>query len=101
MTFLPLPPLFNLPSCIAFISRSTLLPASGEYLRELDLLLDVFADAFFAPDFAPELVFVELFLGASSAEGLPAADAVFCPRADFAGGMPDVFFAATFLLVVI
>ena len=33
VTFLPLLPLFSLPCFMAFISRSTLLPAAGEYLR--------------------------------------------------------------------
>ena len=33
VTGLPLRPLFSFPSFMAFISRSTLLPAAGEYLR--------------------------------------------------------------------
>jgi hypothetical protein len=39
VTFLPLP-LFSLPSFIAFISVSTLLPAASLYFRVLFLLLD-------------------------------------------------------------
>jgi hypothetical protein len=42
VTFLPLRPDFNLPCFISRISRSTFLPAEGEYLRE---------EAFFAEDF--------------------------------------------------
>ncbi len=38
VTFLPLRPLFNLPLFIAFISRSTDLPAFGLYLRLEDFL---------------------------------------------------------------
>jgi len=41
VTFLPLRPDFNLPCFIARISRSTSLPADGEYLRPED---------FFEPD---------------------------------------------------
>ena len=42
VTFLPLFPLRNLPSFLAFISVSTFFPADFEYLR---------VDAFFAVDF--------------------------------------------------
>ena len=45
VTFLPLRPDFNLPSFISCISRSTFLPAEGEYLRPEDFLeLDFFDD---------------------------------------------------------
>ena len=40
VTFLPLPPLFSLPSFISFISASTYSPALGLYLRcALDFVL--------------------------------------------------------------
>jgi hypothetical protein len=48
VTVFPLLPLFSLPSFIAFISRSTSLPADGLYLREE---LDFFALLFFVEDF--------------------------------------------------
>src|SRR6201986_3350408 len=48
VTFLPLRPLFSLPCFIAFISRSTSLPADGLYFREE---LDFFELLFFAEDF--------------------------------------------------
>jgi hypothetical protein len=48
VTFLPLRPLFNFPCFIARISRSTLFPAAGEYLRDnLLLLVDFFPVGFF------------------------------------------------------
>jgi hypothetical protein len=50
VTFLPLRPDFNLPCFISRISRSTFLPADGEYFRVEDF--------FFEVDFL-ELVFVE------------------------------------------
>src|ERR1700727_3858134 len=51
-TFLPLRPLFSLPCFIAFISRSTSLPADGLYLRtELDFFAAVFLTDFFAAFF--------------------------------------------------
>jgi hypothetical protein len=53
VTFLPLRPLFSLPCFIAFISRSTSLPADGLYSREG---LDFFELLFFAEDF-----FVDFF----------------------------------------
>jgi hypothetical protein len=53
VTFLPLRPLFSLPCFIAFISRSTSLPADGLYFREeLDFFeLLFFAGVFFEEDF--------------------------------------------------
>ena len=56
VTFLPLRPLFSLPCFIAFISRSTLLPAAFPFLRP-ELL-------FFAGVFLLALFFVELFFAA-------------------------------------
>jgi hypothetical protein len=48
VTRLPLRPLFSVPASIAFISRSTLLLAAGEYLRvELFFAADFFFAAFF------------------------------------------------------
>jgi len=48
VTLLPLRPLFNFPCFIARISRSTLFPAAGEYLRvDLLLLVDFFSVVFF------------------------------------------------------
>src|SRR5215472_18801576 len=52
LTFLPLRPLFSLPSCISCISRFTCLPAPLLYLRP---------ELFFDEDFFEELFFVELF----------------------------------------
>jgi hypothetical protein len=57
VTFFPLRPDFNLPSFMARISRSTSLPAEGEYLRpedffallELDFLEEEPRVLFFAP----------------------------------------------------
>lgn len=49
-TFLPLP-LFSLPLLNSCISRSTFLPAEGEYLRDEDFFLE--EDLFFAADFLP------------------------------------------------
>jgi hypothetical protein len=54
VTFLPLRPDFSLPCFISRISRSTFLPAEGEYLR-----LD---DDFFAPVLLRTLVFFALML---------------------------------------
>ncbi len=52
VTFLPLRPLFNLPFFIAFISRSTSLPADGLYFRdELDFFALLFFDTVFLLDF--------------------------------------------------
>ena len=44
-------PLFNFPSCMAFISRSTLLLAAGLYFRD---------EVFFAGAFFAELFFVAI-----------------------------------------
>lgn len=56
-TFFPLRPLFNVPLFIAFISRSTDLPAFGLYLRPEDFFLavDLFAEVLlrFADFLAP------------------------------------------------
>lgn len=52
MTFFPLRPLFSLPRFIAFISRSTLFPAFGLYLRPADFLPRLLDDVRF---FAVEL----------------------------------------------
>ena len=58
VTFLPLRPLFSLPSCISCISRFTCLPAPLLYLRpEL-----FFEELFFDEAFFEELRFAELFL---------------------------------------
>src|SRR6185437_441183 len=66
VTFLPLRPLFSLPCFIAFISRSTLLPAAFPYLRpELLLFAEVFLLALFLLAlFLLALFFVALFLAA-------------------------------------
>ena len=57
VTFLPLRPLLSLPCFIARISRSTSLPAPGEYRRPEELffadLLDAFLEDFFAADLLP------------------------------------------------
>ncbi|MGC1364004.1 MAG: hypothetical protein WA826_22750, partial [Silvibacterium sp.] len=52
-----------MPFFIAFISRSTDLPAAGLYLRVLDDFFDALflAWLFFADDFLAELFFVALF----------------------------------------
>ena len=95
VTFLPLPPLLSLPWCMAFISRSTLLPAAGEYLRELDFFAeDFFAAAFFALDFfAGDLLeedLADVFFGAVFFVAL------FFAGAFFAGDLLDDFFAGDF-----
>src|SRR5208337_401363 len=46
VTFLPLRPLFNFPCFIARVSRSTLFPAAGEYLRVDFLPVDFFPVGF-------------------------------------------------------
>lgn len=56
LTFLPLRPLFNLPSCISCISRSTCLPAPLLYLRP-----ELFFELFLEEDFFAELRFAEDF----------------------------------------
>ncbi len=58
VTFFPLRPLFSLPCFIAFISRSTLLPAAGLYFRvELDFLAAaLLAGAFFSRRFLRRLL---------------------------------------------
>lgn len=63
VTFLPLRPDFSLPCFIAFISRSTDLPALGLYLREpADFFEELFFGwLFFADDFFAELILAELF----------------------------------------
>src|SRR5215469_7401039 len=53
LTFLPLRPLFSLPSCISCISRFTCLPTPLLYLRP---------ELFFDEDFFDELFFEDLFL---------------------------------------
>jgi len=60
VTFLLLFPIFSFPCCISFISRSTLLLASGEYLR----LLLFFAE----PLLVAELLLVAERLFAGEAE---------------------------------
>ena len=64
VTFLPLRPLFSLPCFIAFISRSTLLPAAFPYLRpELLFFADVFLLAlFFIADFFVLVFLLAVFL---------------------------------------
>ena len=56
VTFFPLRPLFNLPSCISCISLLTCLPDAGLYLR-----VDFFAADFFAADFFAGVFFVADF----------------------------------------
>src|ERR1035437_8171636 len=60
VTFLPLLPLFSLPCFIAFISRSTLLPAAGLYFRVECFFALFFAEVFFADFFAAFLVAMDL-----------------------------------------
>ena len=75
VTFLPLRPDFSLPRFISRISRSTFLPADGEYLRlEEDFFdpllrgallraLDFFAELFFAAlFFAEDFLVLDFFL---------------------------------------
>ena len=52
VTFLPLRPDFSFPRFISFISRSTFLPADGEYLRPDDFFfeLDFLEDDFLADE---------------------------------------------------
>ena len=57
VTFLPVRPDFSVPCFISRISRSTFLPAEGEYLR----LEDFFAADFLAVDFLAEAVRVLFF----------------------------------------
>src|SRR6202012_2643469 len=61
VTFLPLRPLFSLPSFISCISVSTCLLAGGLYLRVDFFAGDFFAAAFFAGAFLLAAFFVELF----------------------------------------
>ena len=56
VTFFPLRPLFNLPSCISCISLLTCLPDAGLYLR-----VDFFAADFFAADFFAGVFFAGVF----------------------------------------
>ena len=74
VTFLPLRPLFSLPSFIARISRSTSLLAPGEYFRLDEVLLADLLDGFFEDAFVA---------------GLLRADLV----ADFLAGCLGAFFA--------
>jgi hypothetical protein len=57
VTFFPLRPDFNLPSFIARISRSTFLPAEGEYLRPEDFFARLELDFF---DDEPRVLFLAL-----------------------------------------
>jgi len=54
VTFLPLRPDFNLPCFMARISRSTSLPADGEYLRPEDFFARLELDFF---DVEPRVLF--------------------------------------------
>jgi hypothetical protein len=61
VTFLPLFPIFSLPSFMARISRSTSLPAEGEYLRPEDFFdPDLLELDFF--DAEPRVLFFALLL---------------------------------------
>ena len=61
VTFFPLRPDFSLPCFMARISRSTSLPAEGEYLRPEDFFeLDLLALDFF--DAEPRVLFALLLL---------------------------------------
>lgn len=87
VTFLLLLPMVSLPSFMARISRSTSLPAPGEYLRPVDF----FAGAFVAAEFfAPVDLPTDFFAGV-------CVMAVFLLGADFVAG---VFFAVAFFAVV-
>jgi len=95
VTFLPLRPMVSLPSCISFISRSTFLLASGEYLRLLPLffaapepLLFLVDEGFFAADF--EDTFAAVVFSAAIFVG--DALVVF-----FDGALVDAFFAVVLL----
>jgi len=57
VTFLPLRPDFNLPCFMARISRSTSLPADGEYLRPEDFFARLELDFF---DAEPRVLFLAL-----------------------------------------
>ena len=59
VTFLPLRPDFNLPCFMARISRSTSLPADGEYLRPEDFFARLELDFF---DAEPRVLFLALLL---------------------------------------
>jgi len=59
VTFFPLRPDFNLPCFIARISRSTSLPADGEYLRPEDFFARLDVDFF---DAEPRVLFLALLL---------------------------------------
>ena len=59
VTFFPLRPDFSLPSFIARISRSTSLPAEGEYLRPEDFFARLELDFF---DAEPRVLFLALLL---------------------------------------
>ena len=56
VTFFPLRPIFSLPSFMARISRSTSLPAEGEYLRPDDFFARPELDFF---DAEPRVLFLE------------------------------------------
>jgi hypothetical protein len=74
VTFFPLRPDLSSPFFMAFISVSTFLPVSGEYLRvELFLLAVFFAAAFFAGAFfAAFLVAMSILLHVSDDAGIKA-----------------------------
>lgn len=93
VTFLPLRPDFSFPSFMARISRSTSLPAEGEYLRPDDFLeLD-----FFALDFFPLELRVLFFALLPREERLLLRD----ERDDLLFELLDFFFAAFLVAITI
>lgn len=98
VTFFPLRPDLSLPSFMARISRSTSLPADGEYLRpEEDFFARLELDFF---DAEPRVLFFELLLRVLFF-ALLREERLELPREELRFELLDFFLAAFFVAITI